>query len=808
MSDNLVTVTHKETGKKFRVSKARASALATGNAREAYQFPSDLQVTVVEDDRTFEASQADAEQYIYGGARAETRGEAQGREQQARKEREHSGVLSGTRAVLESAADTATGGAFGWAMGDVMGPKFREKREELHDTRSTLSAVGAVGGLVVPGMGAISGAGKAGKLARALPAGKAAQHAHKIGGIKGLIAEGVAVGALQSGHDIQYMEGDLGAEEISSVYLHNMAIGGATGGVVGVGGNLIKGFTKGVGRAKKLADDIHASALEGKATAEIAEDLAVMDASQLRHAKLAEQEAIGAKLAQDAEAYASQSAQVDPLLIAEGAGTGAKRVLVRTKNSIRRALDDPKGLAGRPSTITKALREEEKILRKLVSKQDDILAKMQRADVTLYKKLGAKGVVQGAAARKYGSYAGRNVTKPQAAEGIRLSAAEMTGFKKALLNGELKGARVQSMEGIPALLERNLAYQNEAMALMKGTAPRLEAIAVADDALKTVGKAESSMERLAGNAVYGGAYGALASVGVPPIVAAPLASAGGKILGDLVFKRGSKAVAAASLRKDAAIAKLFEVGGKVGRVAPPIATRVLAATTFAPELPQKVKKPKTLGGLYKAREQEILSQVTMGPNGITMRPEARQALADSLRGVRAVSPVLADKMETAKNREVSFLAKKLPKKPDFLQHVAGPYDYVPSKTAMRTFARYVAAISDPNGVIERLADGTLSPEDAEAYREVYPEQYAAIQRSIIEEIAKLRKQLSYPKRLSLSIFSGVAVDPALDPRIFKHLQAQFTNEPGSEGGTQAPTPQPQFGSVKNPEATPGQERAG
>jgi hypothetical protein len=58
------------------------------------------------------------------------------------------------------------------------------------------------------------------------------------------------------------------------------------------------------------------------------------------------------------------------------------------------------------------------------------------------------------------------------------------------------------------------------------------------------------------------------------------------------------------------------------------------------------------------------------------------------------------------------------------------------------------------------------------------------------------------------MFSGVAVDPALDPKVLAILQGSFANEEGSEGGTEAPRPEPQFGSVTKPEPTPAQQRGG
>ncbi len=130
---------------------------------------------------------------------------------------------------------------------------------------------------------------------------------------------------------------------------------------------------------------------------------------------------------------------------------------------------------------------------------------------------------------------------------------------------------------------------------------------------------------------------------------------------------------------------------------------------------------------------------------------------------------------------------------------------------MRTFARYAAAVEDPAGIEERLAAGSVTPEDAEVMREVYPERLAEIQRQITAGLSELRETLPYARRLSLSIFSGVPVDAAMNPRILGQLQSSFANEDGSEGGTKAPTPSPQFGSVTSkaaPEPTPAQSRGG
>ena len=140
----------------------------------------------------------------------------------------------------------------------------------------------------------------------------------------------------------------------------------------------------------------------------------------------------------------------------------------------------------------------------------------------------------------------------------------------------------------------------------------------------------------------------------------------------------------------------------------------------------------------------------------------------------------------------------------------GPDNWRPSNMEMRQFARYAAAVEDPGAVEERLATGSVTPEDAEAYRTVYPERFNELTQAIIERLPSLQERLPYKKRLALSILTGVSVDPALDPQVLSLLQSTFADEPGTEGGTQAPMSKPSFGSVsKSPEEpTAAQKRAG
>jgi hypothetical protein len=286
-----------------------------------------------------------------------------------------------------------------------------------------------------------------------------------------------------------------------------------------------------------------------------------------------------------------------------------------------------------------------------------------------------------------------------------------------------------------------------------------------------------------------------------------------------LLKGGLGKVAAAQMQRGSkAIGALLTVGGKVAPAAPVVATKALSQLGFGPSsapapAPKKTKGAKTtdtptkLATVYKARTDEIKAQTMYDATGRSvMRPEARMKMAEVFAPMRALDPIGADRAETIAARRIEYLANLIPRRPDAMAAQIGPDMWQPSDMKMRAWARAAVAVEDPMGVIERLSDGSITPEDAAAMRNVYPELYADIQRQIYERLPTLRATLPYQKRLALSIFSGLPVDAATNPRILAVLQAQYGAEPGTEGGTQAPTPQPQFGSVKAPAPTPSQAR--
>lgn len=375
------------------------------------------------------------------------------------------------------------------------------------------------------------------------------------------------------------------------------------------------------------------------------------------------------------------------------------------------------------------------------------------------------------------------------------------------------GRRAAALANVPKTIEANQALQARIDALGAPLeSPRLSALEAHDLNLGTPKPPPTLMQKIkaagAGAAVYGVAN--LALPGFAHFAAAPLAAAAGaKVLGEKMGPALLAAKKASQARQVKAIDALM-TGARVARKATPVlASKVLAATRFAPEEPSRPgdpprKTPLTLADHFDARSSEMARLVAPGPDG---KPKilrrARDRIGDMLRAISMTAVHLADRMETRAVAKIEFLADKMPRVTQI-----GMTRIPPSEMQIRAWARYNAAADDPIGVIERVADGTVRPEDRETLQALYPDLMSDIIAQVVERMATLRGTLPRNKRLALSIFTGAPVDASMEPRILAQLQGVYATEPNTEGGTQAPKPQPAFGSVERPEGTPAQQRAG
>lgn len=729
-------------------------------------------------------------------------------------EEDYGGIAGGTAATIAGAARGLSSGGSD-ILGDALG--VGDDLRKLKQANRGLSTLGEIGGSLG---GALTGVGAAGAAAKL---GAKVGAKGTIGAVvKGGLVEGGLTGLGTGVSELALSEEPLTLERATSVLSSNLLYGAAIGGGANLAGKVLE---KGIVRAKGALDEFAAAR---SAAPDVADDLAGLDAAGLRTAREAEVERLvteqtagKAGVVDEIKAYRATVDDANPwLVVTEGEPAS---LLNKSKKTLRNLMDDPEGLAKNPAAALKALRVQEQGLSRALADTEAIGKRLGAQNQKLAKELAEElatlpdaldsVVLPASAAKRYGAYADVRVPKGGT---VTVNRAQASEFLDALSTGRLTGSADEAFAKMPGVLQANRELQAkiEGLTVAKSelVSGRLTAIDAARDGLTGGGK-KGVGEQMAGGAAYSTAASLVGAVPViGPFLAPFVGAKAASLVGEQVFGRLGKATTEAAARTSKAVGAFLDVTKRITPVAPVLASKVLGAVRYAPERPERSEpaqgKP-TLASAYKARSEEIRSQTAYAPDGSTvMRPQARQAMAAQLAPIRAVNPIMADRMETLAARRLEFLASKLPRRPDLGTLQAGPDRYQPSDLEMRTFARYAAGVEDPGGIEERLAAGQITPEDAQVMREVYPERLADITRQIVEQLPTLRATLPYQRRLALSILTGVAVDASMHPRVLAVLQSQFAAEEGTDGGTQAPRAQAQFGSVKSTDkATPAQERA-
>ena len=751
-------------------------------------------------------------------------------------------------ATLEEAYGDRPGSALlqGFASGATLGlydlgARALGQGEQLREVTAREPAFAFAGEALgmVTGAALSGGASLAGRAAAATPAALAARAGagvtRRLGGgfaarTAGLAVEGGIFGAGAGAAQLGRSEDPLTIERALSTVGTNALLGVAAGAGTSVLG---KALSKGLGRAKTLADDVARGADEA------------------------------APIVGEVAAYTE--ARRGAFLVA---GKN-KAPLGKASTRIRDALNTPREVGKRPGRLLAPLEQEEVVLRELIDEGDDAILKRlaggdrklaaevaeqigkteRKAEATLARlerkterlaKAETRAAEQLAKARAKGQPADvLDAIKRRQAD----AAQAMTGHRTAIeaAQAEVGAARVKLTGGAATIYRdvRGISGSDDlavgltdAQALVGElrsgalNARRAEAVTQLPDMLAQNRALSTEINRLVDAGRGRGLGGAMTDRGIGAMTGAVLGGPAGAALGmfaptvlgkvnELVSKRLTKAATEAAARTSSVIDAIMSKGATSTRVAVPVASKILGRMSYAP--PRRVIEAEGAAatGLvadFKSRERELRDLTEPTPDGrMRMRRARREELAARLDGARMVSPVLADKIEALAARRVEFLAAKLPKRPDSAAIPIGPDVWRPSDYQIRAFARFAAAVEDPGAVEERIADGSVTPEDAEAYRDVYPERFAALQQAVIERLPELRHRLEYAKRLGLSIMFGVAVDPAMDPRVLAVLQSTYAAEDGTDGGAQAPPVKPHFGalgSLPGDKPTKAQERAG
>lgn len=226
-------------------------------------------------------------------------------------------------------------------------------------------------------------------------------------------------------------------------------------------------------------------------------------------------------------------------------------------------------------------------------------------------------------------------------------------------------------------------------------------------------------------------------------------------------------------RINAAVGAAFEGAGKSAK------RNAMAAGGVGGALAYKLfpgggkEQGKTPVQLYHARMDEIARAQQPGA--------VAAAVADR---IHTADPAMQDAIAAQVQRGIDFIASKAPLQTMQATLIPGDGKWHPSKAALDEWAKYIAAVHDPAGVLEDLARGVVSMESAEALRVVYPELFAKAQQMLLANAEKIRATLPYPRRILIATVYRVPVDGTMTPQ---HMQFLHPPQPvmptnGASGG--------------------------
>ena len=133
------------------------------------------------------------------------------------------------------------------------------------------------------------------------------------------------------------------------------------------------------------------------------------------------------------------------------------------------------------------------------------------------------------------------------------------------------------------------------------------------------------------------------------------------------------------------------------------------------------------------------------------------------------------------SRAVQFLYEKLPKNPlEDLSLTLPVSPSTPNPAEVAKFMRYEEIVNNPLGVLDHIANGTLTSEHRETMVSVYPELYKEMQEKILEGLAQGKPNMSLPQKIQLSIFMGKPVDPTMT--YLRDFQMSFMPQEGDDVG--------------------------
>lgn len=194
---------------------------------------------------------------------------------------------------------------------------------------------------------------------------------------------------------------------------------------------------------------------------------------------------------------------------------------------------------------------------------------------------------------------------------------------------------------------------------------------------------------------------------------------------------------------------------------------------------------------YQSKTDEIRNLATMPQDQLVNHLSSlHNTLGDSV-------PNIAPQIHTTAANAIAYLNQKIPVVGnDMIQDK----EMKPSKSQQKSWLDLHSVVNDPASILEKANKGTLTSEDVDAVKSVYPDLHQEITQKIIEKLGDYKskdKSLPYGKRIALAKIVGAPLDSAMS---FQSMQAIINS---SQNDVEASAPQ-QEKSSKPSQAVLGQ----
>lgn len=292
---------------------------------------------------------------------------------------------------------------------------------------------------------------------------------------------------------------------------------------------------------------------------------------------------------------------------------------------------------------------------------------------------------------------------------------------------------------------RNIAWGDEASADIPARMAKIQTHV--EDTLdntalfrRDAANGRQGITNLTAGATTGALLGAVTgtpAVGIPFVAARWLLGSVAKYRGDLIQRTVNGAV------------KLVQSGAKMGEGVGRVGNQAFGRRMGA------MQRREALNESGNSRQKAIAEVNALQD----VKSPQFGALAAEAEKTNAISPGLGDAIMQHKLQTVQYIQSKMPTAPSPAVFSPAPRLTTAAATSLD---RILIATGHPAKTFERITDGAATPEDLDAMRTLFPGPYAALTKSIVDEVTKNpRRVRSVSTQMYLSRIVGQPLTPAL-----------------------------------------------